>query len=97
METSEELNMTADEDVEKQEQREDKLFQKQLERQFEDTRFCTADKMKLPKGNSTGSLALDISPRRAQSWIAPGTSLFSSFEVQIGPRCYCALELRHFL
>ena len=61
METSEELNMTADEDLQKQEQREDKLFQRQLEKQFEDTRFCTADEMKLPQGNSTGSLALDIS------------------------------------
>ena len=61
MEITEGLSMTEDEDVKKQEVREDKLFQRQLEKQFEDTQFRTADELTLPKGNSTGSLALDIS------------------------------------
>ncbi len=61
MEPIEELDMTIEEDDAKLEAREDKLFQKQLEKQFKDTQFCTADELQLPKGNSTGSLALDIS------------------------------------
>jgi len=61
MEKTEELDMTIDKDVEKQAKREDKLFQNSLEKQFPDTQFCTANELKLPKGNSTGSLALDIS------------------------------------
>lgn len=61
METTEEVDMTAHEEDAKQLAREDKLFQKQLENQFKDTQFCTADEIQIPKGNSTGSLALDIS------------------------------------
>ncbi len=61
METTEGVDMTIEDDDAKLEAREDKLFQRQLEKQFEDTVFCTADELKLPKGNSTGSLALDIS------------------------------------
>ncbi len=61
MEKTKEPDMTAYEDDAQQAAREDKLFQKQLEKQFEDTQFRTADELKLPKGNSTGSLALDIS------------------------------------
>lgn len=40
--------------------REHKLFMNRLRKQFEDTQFRTGDELKLPKGNSTGSLSLDI-------------------------------------
>ena len=40
--------------------REDKLFENSLKKQFPDTQFHAGEEMKLPKGNSTGSLSLDI-------------------------------------
>lgn len=40
--------------------REHKLFMNRLHKQFEDTQFRTGDELQLPKGNSTGSLCLDI-------------------------------------
>ena len=64
MEISEELDMTeqnSDAEVAKQSQREDKMFRNSLEKQFPDTQFRQGNELKLPKGNSTGSLTLDIS------------------------------------
>lgn len=40
--------------------REHKLFMNRLKQQFEDTQFRTGNELELPKGNSTGSLSLDI-------------------------------------
>lgn len=40
--------------------REHKLFLNRLKKQFEDTQFRTGDQLELPRGNSTGSLSLDI-------------------------------------
>jgi recombination protein RecA len=40
--------------------REHAMFVKGLKKQFEDTQFQTGEQLKLPKGNSTGSLSLDI-------------------------------------
>lgn len=51
METTEEQNMS---------DREHKLFMNRLKKQFADTQFRTGDELKLPKGNPTGSLSLDI-------------------------------------
>jgi len=48
-------------DEDKQLKREHKLFMNSLRKQFEDTQFRTADKLELPKCNSTGSLSLDLS------------------------------------
>jgi recombination protein RecA len=36
------------------------LFMKSLKKEFNDTQFTTGDELKLPKGNPTGSLSLDI-------------------------------------
>jgi len=41
-------------------EREHKLFMKKLRKDFEDTQFRTGNELELPKGNSTGSLSLDI-------------------------------------
>jgi recombination protein RecA len=40
--------------------REHKLFMNTLKKKFADTQFRTGDELELPKGNSTGSLSLDI-------------------------------------
>jgi recombination protein RecA len=61
METTEEVDMTESQDDKKQTSREHKLFMNSLRKKFEDTQFRTGDELKLPRGNSTGSLALDIS------------------------------------
>jgi len=37
-----------------------KIFMRSLKKEFKDTQFSTGDKLKLPSGNSTGSLSLDI-------------------------------------
>ncbi len=37
-----------------------KVFIKSLKKKFEDTQFSLGESMQLPKGNSTGSLSLDI-------------------------------------
>ncbi len=55
METTEGLPVT-----DKQSEREHKLFMNKLRKDFEDTQFRTGDELELPKGNSTGSLSLDI-------------------------------------
>lgn len=47
-------------EYDKQSEREHKVFMKSLGKQFEDTQFRTGNQLKLPKGNSTGSLSLDI-------------------------------------
>jgi len=46
--------------TDKESEREHKVFMRSLEKQFEDTQFRTGDELELPKGNSTGSLSLDI-------------------------------------
>lgn len=58
MENLEEQNVT--EETAPTNDREHKLFMNRLRKQFEDTQFRTGDELKLPKGNSTGSLSLDI-------------------------------------
>lgn len=58
MEAVEETDMT--EKTDKQDSRTHKLFMNKLRKQFEDTQFKTGDELQLPKGNSTGSLSLDI-------------------------------------
>jgi recombination protein RecA len=50
----------ADEQEANQSLREHQTFVKSLKKQFDDTQFHTGDELKLPKGNSTGSLSLDI-------------------------------------
>jgi len=40
--------------------KEHKVFIKSLKKKFEDTQFASGESMTLPKGNSTGSLSLDI-------------------------------------
>ena len=40
--------------------REHNMFMRSLRKQFEDSQFHTGDELKLPQGNSTGSLSLDI-------------------------------------
>jgi recombination protein RecA len=44
----------------KQSKREHGTFMRSLKKQFEDTEFKTGQDLKLPKGNTTGSLSLDI-------------------------------------
>ena len=58
METTEVEGVT--ENTDKQAQKEHRTFIKSLKKEFEDTEFRTGDELKLPKGNSTGSLSLDI-------------------------------------
>lgn len=55
MEVTQEPVMT-----DKTDTREHKVFVKQLQKEFKDTQFRTGDELELPKGNSTGSLKLDI-------------------------------------
>lgn len=57
METVKEMT---DQPADKYETREHKLFMNRLKKQFEDTQFRTGEQLKPPKGNSTGSLCLDI-------------------------------------
>ena len=54
------VDQAAEEKDDKQSKREHKLFMNKLQKQFEDTVFSTGDELQLPKGNSTGSLSLDI-------------------------------------
>jgi len=53
-----EESMTTSDDT--QDLRQHKIFMRSLKKEFEDTQFNTGDQMELPKGNSTGSLCLDI-------------------------------------
>ena len=57
---TEDVTMTEPTDN-KQDTREHKLFMNKLRKQFEDTQFRGGEELELPKGNSTGSLRLDIS------------------------------------
>jgi len=54
------VEMTQPSNDDKQDKREHKLFMNKLQKSFEDSQFRTGNELELPKGNSTGSLSLDI-------------------------------------
>lgn len=51
---------TMTEDIDKQAKKEHNTFMRSLKKEFEDTEFKTGKDLKLPHGNTTGSLSLDI-------------------------------------
>lgn len=54
------MNEVATEEMPVIDEKSHNVFIKSLKKKFEDTQFSSGEEMKLPKGNSTGSLSLDI-------------------------------------